>query len=87
MTSNLIWDTPEKYYVLGHALGRVIEQDGLTAYYIANNKFRSKSESEADKFALGLMTNLFNEENERVPYSYDKLRSMYGTPNLDISDI
>lgn len=87
MMSNIIKDTPEKYYVLGHELGHVIEHDGLTAYYIANNRFRSKSESEADKFALGLMTNLFNEENGRVPYSYDELRSMYGTPNLDINGI
>lgn len=87
MLSNAIRESPERYYVLGHELGHVIIHDGLTAYYIANNKFRSKSESEADKFALGLMTNLFNEENGRVPYSYNELRSMYGTPSLDVNSI
>lgn len=85
MLSNTIKETPEKYYALSHELGHAIKQEGLSAYYIANNRFRSKSENEADKFALGLVTNLFTEEQGCLPYSYNELRSMYGTPNLDIN--
>lgn len=84
MLSNTIKDSPERYYVLSHELGHVIEHDGLSAYYIANSKFHNKTENEANKFALGLVTRLYKEEHDHVPYSYSDLRHEYGAPDIGI---
>lgn len=82
MMSNIIKDSPERYYVLAHELGHVIEHEGLAAYYVANSKFRNRSESEADKFAISLITHLYVEENGKLPDSYTELEYMYGFPNI-----
>ncbi|WP_137597406.1 ImmA/IrrE family metallo-endopeptidase [Paucilactobacillus kaifaensis] len=82
MLSNAIRDSPERYYVLGHELGHVIIHKGLTAYYIAKAKWRSRSENEANKFAISLIAHLYVEENGKLPDSYKELEYMYGFPDI-----
>lgn len=82
MLSNAVRDSPERYYVLGHELGHVIIHEGLTAYYIAKAKWRSRSENEANKFAISLITHLYVEENGKLPDSYSELQYHLGFPNI-----
>lgn len=87
MMSNVVKESPEKYFVLSHELGHVLEHKGLSAYYIANDHFHSKSENEADKFAISMITRLYIEENGKVPYSYQDLRYQYGAPVIGTENI
>lgn len=82
MMSNVLKDSPERYYVLAHELGHVIEHEGLSAYYVANKRFRNQSEREADKFAISLVTHLYVEENGKLPDSYAELQHHFGFPNI-----
>ena len=81
MLSNQIKDSNERYFVLAHELGHVIEHKGLAAYYTSNHRFHNKTEDEANRFALALLTNLYVEENEKLPDSYNDLSHMYGFPS------
>ncbi|KRO09431.1 hypothetical protein IV59_GL000644 [Paucilactobacillus hokkaidonensis] len=81
MLSNSIKDSTERYFVLAHELGHVIEHQGLSAYYTSNSRFHNKTEDEANQFAIKLLTNLYVEENEKLPDSYLELHYMYGFPN------
>ena len=82
MMSNAIRYSNQRYFVLAHELCHVIEQDGLTAYYSSNVRFKNKSENSADEFAMSVVTNLYIEEHGRLPNTYSDLRWNYGLPNL-----
>lgn len=83
MMSNVIRFSNQKYFVLAHELCHVIEQDGLTAYYSSNVRFKNKSENSADEFAMSVVTNLYIEEHGHLPDTYSDLRWNYGLPNLE----
>lgn len=83
MLSNRIKDSNERYFVLAHELGHVIEHKGLAAYYTSNHRFHNKTEDEANKFAIRLLTNLYIEENEKLPDLFEELHYMYGFPCWD----
>lgn len=82
LMSNVIRYSNQRFFVLAHELGHVIEQDGLTAYYSSNIRFKSKSENSADEFAIAVVTNLYVEEHGNLPDTYSDLRWNYGLPNL-----
>lgn len=84
LLSNVIKETPEKYFVCSHELGHAIVHEGLTAYYIANSKFHNRSESEADKFAISLCTHLYIEQFDKMPETYSDIQAQYGLPNIGI---
>lgn len=82
MMSNTIRYSNQRYFVLAHEMCHVIEQDGLTAYYSSNTRFKSKSENSADEFAMAVVTNLYIEESGHLPNTYQDLRYKYGSPNI-----
>lgn len=82
MMSNAIRYSNQRYFVLAHELCHVIEQDGLTAYYSSNVRLKDKSENGADEFAMAVVTNLFIEEHDHLPSTYQDLRYNYGLPFL-----
>lgn len=82
MMSNTIRYSNQRYFVLAHEMCHVIEQDGLTAYYSSNTRFKSKSENSADEFAMAVVTNLYIEENGHLPATYQELRYNYGSPDI-----
>ncbi|WP_125711742.1 ImmA/IrrE family metallo-endopeptidase [Companilactobacillus kedongensis] len=82
MMSNTIRYSTQKYFVLAHELCHVIEQDGLSAYYSSNVRFKNKSENSADEFAMSVVTNLYIEEHGRLPDTYSDLRWNYGLPDM-----
>lgn len=85
MMSNAIRYSNQKYFVLAHEMCHVIEQDGLTAYYSSNIRFKNKSENSADEFAMAVVTNLYIEEHGCLPNTSQDLRSNYGLPDLNIN--
>lgn len=82
MMSNAIRYSNQKYFVLAHEMCHVVEQDGLTAYYSSNIRFKNKSENSADEFAMAVVTNLYIEEHGCLPDTYKDLRYNYGLPFL-----
>lgn len=82
MMSNTIRYSNQRYFVLAHEMCHVIEQDGLTAYYSSNTRFKSKSENSADEFAMAVVTNLYVEEHGYLPNTSQDLRCNYGLPIL-----
>ena len=83
MMSNVIRYSNQKYFVLAHELCHVIEQDGLTAYYSSNIRFKNKTANSADEFAMAVVTNLYIEQHGCLPHTHADLRWNYGLPNLD----
>lgn len=84
LISDLIKDSNRKYFVLAHEIGHVLEHKGLAAYYISNHVHMRKTEKEADNFAIALVTNLYIEENGKLPDTYQDLKYSYGLPDIGI---
>jgi len=80
--ANQIRDSNQRYFVLAHEIGHILEHKGLAAYYVSNNVHRRKTEREADAFAMALITNLYIEEHGHLPNTKADLRYNYGLPNL-----
>ncbi|KRK80275.1 hypothetical protein FD03_GL002601 [Companilactobacillus nodensis DSM 19682 = JCM 14932 = NBRC 107160] len=80
--ANSVKYSNQKYFVLAHEIGHVLEHKGLAAYYVSNNVHRRKTEREADAFAMAVITNLYVEENGKLPDTYADLRYNYGLPYL-----
>lgn len=71
-------ETSEKYFVCAHELGHVLLHDGLQSYYILNHTTRSKTEREANLFALNLCIELHNEDYGYYPRDFFELYTEYG---------
>lgn len=69
---------PERKFVLAHELYHYLEHEENAAYYIQNDKARSKLETEANKFAIALLTNLYIEENREYPETIEEVSYKYG---------
>ncbi|GEO63972.1 ImmA/IrrE family metallo-endopeptidase [Companilactobacillus nantensis] len=82
MMSNNIRYSNQRYFALAHEIGHVLEHKGLAAYYVANKVNKHKTEFEADKFAMAVVTNLYIEESGHLPNTYQDLRYKYGSPNI-----
>lgn len=82
MMSNGVKYSNQRYFVLAHEIGHVLEHKGLSAYYVANNVNKQRTEVEADKFAMAMVTNLYIEEHGHLPYTYQDLRYSYGSPDI-----
>lgn len=82
MMSNNIKYSNQRYFVLAHEIGHVLEHKGLAAYYISNKVHERRTEREADEFAVAVVTNLYIEENGHLPDTYKDLRYNYGLPFL-----
>lgn len=82
MMSNNIKYSNQRYFVLAHEIGHILEHKGLSAYYISNKVHERKTEREADAFATAVVTNLYIEENGHLPDTYADLRWNYRLPYL-----
>lgn len=78
LLSNLISETPERYFVCAHELAHVELHNGLQSYYTQNNTTCAKTEHEANLFALNLCENLYKEENGKYPEYFDSLHKEFG---------
>lgn len=83
LLSDMIKERPQRYYVMGHELGHVIEHEDLAAYYISNEVNKGKLEVQANKFATTLLTNLYVDEIGELPENYSDLVYTYGFPNIE----
>ena len=72
-----------QYHVLAHEIGHVILQQGVTGYYTLNSKTKSSSESQANKFAMYMMINFYEEQEGHLPETYQDLVNECGLPCLD----
>ncbi|WP_196246210.1 ImmA/IrrE family metallo-endopeptidase [Lacticaseibacillus zhaodongensis] len=84
MGAPLIWlaesikGSPLKTRVLAHELGHALLHDGTAAYYRVADRGISKAENEAERFALTLLTELYEDETGRLPETISDLENMYG---------
>lgn len=69
LLSSRIQEQPKKYLVCAHELGHVVLHNGIQNYYMINRTTKRKMESEADRFALGLIEK-FSLEEFGVDYKY-----------------
>ncbi|EJE98222.1 prophage P1 protein 7 [Liquorilactobacillus mali KCTC 3596 = DSM 20444] len=69
LLSNKIQGKHEKYFVCAHELGHVVLHNGIQNYYLINRTTKRKMESEADRFATGLLEK-FSIEEFGVSYNY-----------------
>lgn len=67
--SNKLEETSKKYFVCAHELGHVVLHNGIQNYYLINRTTKRKMESEADRFASGLLEK-FSIDEFGVPYEY-----------------
>ena len=70
--------SPIKTRVLAHELGHALLQNGVAAYYRVADRGRSKSEDEAERFAVALLTQLYAEEYGRLPETLEDIQIQYG---------
>lgn len=75
-------DSNEKHFVMSHELYHALMHSELSSYYIQNRISRGKLETEANKFAVGLLTNRYVEDYGVYPVSYDELYYLYGIPKV-----
>lgn len=73
-----IKELPERKFVLAHELYHYLDHSENAAYYIQSNKARSKLETEANKFAIALLTELYIEENGALPNTVKEVAANYG---------
>lgn len=71
-----------RYFYCAHELSHAIWQEGLTGAYNLNTRFRSKFEQEATKYAIYILINLYNEDNDEFPDTYHVIEVEYGVPKL-----
>lgn len=69
---------PESKFVLAHELYHFLEHEENAGYYIQNDKARSRLETEANKFAIALLTDLYIEENKELPNTVEDVSYEYG---------
>lgn len=69
LLSEKIKKLPKKYLICAHELGHVVLHNGIQNYYMINRTTKRKMESEADRFALGLMEK-FSIDEFGVSYEY-----------------
>ncbi len=78
-------ESPKRFFVIAHELFHAIEHSDLAGYYVANDKFRGKLESEANKFAASLIFRFHIDKTGDMPYSFEKMQLYYGISE-DISN-
>lgn len=78
LLSEEIEELPERKFVLAHELFHYLAHEENSGYYIQNDKARSKLETEANKFAIALLTNLYIEENKEYPETVEEVSLKYG---------
>lgn len=69
---------PNRYYIMAHELFHCLDHSKNPAYYVVNNKNKSKLENEANKFAIILLTKLYIEENNELPSTVNDVAFKYG---------
>ncbi|MDC7953565.1 ImmA/IrrE family metallo-endopeptidase [Liquorilactobacillus mali] len=69
LLSDNIQEKSKKYLVCAHELGHVVLHNGIQNYYLINRTTKRKMESEADRFANGLLEK-FSIEEFGVSYNY-----------------
>lgn len=69
LLSEKIQEKSKEYLICAHELGHVVLHNGIQNYYLINRTTKRKMESEADRFALGLL-NKFSVDEFGVPYEY-----------------
>lgn len=68
----------QRYFVCAHELAHAINHQGLSNFYTTNSRNKGKMEVEADKFACGLITMLYAEENGEFPDNTNEIEWRYG---------
>jgi len=81
--SNSIKYSNQRYFVIAHEIGHILEHKGLAAYYVSNKVHKRKTEREADAFAISVVTNLYIEEHGQLPETHSDLTHCYGMPAID----
>ena len=81
LLSNNLKETQERFYVCAHELAHAILHNDTSNYYVSNQKARSKSESEANRFATNLILNLYKEDLDAYPRDFKLLQLHYGVPS------
>lgn len=81
--ANIIKESNQRFFVMAHELGHVIEHEGLSAYYNDKSIYKHALENQADKFAITLITNLYIEEHGCLPDTYSELTHCYGLPDIN----
>lgn len=71
-------DLPERMFVMAHELYHYLDHADNAAYYIQNDKARSKLETEANKFAIALLLELYIEDNDKLPETVKEVSAHYG---------
>jgi Zn-dependent peptidase ImmA (M78 family) len=69
--------TNKRIGVMAHELGHVVLHGGIATYFHTSNS-ESKMEYQADKFATALLTQLYFEENNRLPETHHDIELEYG---------
>lgn len=69
LLSDKIQEKSKKYLICAHELGHVVLHNGIQNYYLINRTTKRKMESEADRFAIGLMEK-FSIDEFGVSYEY-----------------
>lgn len=78
LLSNNLVESTEKYYVCAHELAHVELHNGLQSYYTQNHTTCTKTEHEANLFALNLCEKFYEEENGKSPEYFDELHKEFG---------
>lgn len=68
--------------VLAHELGHVVLHKGINMYYHNALNGEQKSEAEANRFMMGLLTYYYHEEEGRLPDTLHELTAEYGVSNF-----
>ena len=69
---------PIKTRVLAHELGHALLHEGDASYFRLTDSEHSKSEAEAEKFAVTLLSELYEDETGHLPSTIEDLQLMYG---------
>lgn len=73
-----LYDTSERYFVLGHELYHALEHDTLSAYYTTQRNGKGTLEREANLFSGHLMVQLYEENYGFPPETFQDLQHLYG---------
>lgn len=83
LLADFIRDSNQRYFVAAHELGHVLEHEDLAALYTSNDHWHGQFENEADSFAVALLTQFYEEENDCLPDNYFQLVHAYGFPEIE----
>ncbi|EOL42039.1 hypothetical protein RV11_GL003469 [Enterococcus phoeniculicola] len=81
LLSDDLKESQERFYICAHELGHAVLHRDTSNYYVSNQKARSKSESEANRFATSLILNLYKEDLGVYPREFKTLQLHYGVPS------